>query len=145
MLRFALGLLYFFLQISLFFVKSYVGWEICALASHLHVLCFQSEGGIKSLRTAGGEIKNFMTWWVTDLGGYFSPKTITFKDFQALILGHDFVDATKVIAWYLSLYGGLTFSGFDRIQNRPFPLITVRNSQALSLFQGSQKKFPENT
>ena len=35
-----------FLQISLcLFVKSYVGWEVCALASHVNVFCFQSRGG----------------------------------------------------------------------------------------------------
>ena len=56
-----------FLQISLtfLFLKSYVGWEICALASHLHVFCFQLEGGVKSLRTGGGGLKNL------GLGGYY--------------------------------------------------------------------------
>ena len=41
MLRFVLDLLYFFRFYFVFlFVKSYVGWEFCALASHLHVLLF---------------------------------------------------------------------------------------------------------
>ena len=49
-----------FLQISVFFlfVKSYVGWEICALASRLHV--FVSIGG-------ESKKKNFRTGEVTDL------------------------------------------------------------------------------
>ena len=33
---------------SFLFVDSYVGQEVCALASHL--FCFQSKGGVKSLR-----------------------------------------------------------------------------------------------
>ena len=67
MLRFALGLLYFFrFDFAFLFVKSYVGWEICALASHL-VFCFQSEGGVKSLRT-WGRGGNFRTGGVTNLG-----------------------------------------------------------------------------
>ena len=60
-------LLYFFRFYFIFlFVKSYVGWEVCALASHLfvsHVLCFQLERGVKSLRIWGGgwggELKNY--------------------------------------------------------------------------------------
>ena len=56
-----------FLKISLcfLFVKCYVGWQVCALASHFHVFCFQSEGGVKSLRTR--VFKNFRTGRV---GGY---------------------------------------------------------------------------
>ena len=61
MLRFVIGLLYFFrFHFVFLFVKIYVGWEVCALASHLHVFCFQSEGGVKHLRTrGGGGVKNF--------------------------------------------------------------------------------------
>ena len=62
-----------FLQISLaFFVKNYVAWEVWALASHLQVFCFQSEGGgVKSLRTrGGGGLKYFRTGGgVTDFSG----------------------------------------------------------------------------
>ena len=61
MLRFARGLLYFFrFHFVFLFVKSYVGWEICTLASHL--FCFQSEGGVKILGLVGV---------VTNLGGIF--------------------------------------------------------------------------
>ena len=62
MLRFVLGLLYFFrLHFVFLFVKSYVGWEACALVSHLHVFCFQSKGGVKYLRTGGEGVKNLRT------------------------------------------------------------------------------------
>ena len=62
MLRFSLGFQYFFrFNFVFLFVKSYVGWEICVLASHLHVFCFQSEGGVKNLRT--GKVKKFQDWW----------------------------------------------------------------------------------
>ena len=60
-----------FLKVSLcfLFVESHVGWEVCALASHLHVFCFHSEGGVKRLRTEG--LKNFRTGGegVTNLEG----------------------------------------------------------------------------
>ena len=82
MLRFALGFLYFFrFHFVFLFVKSYVGWEICALASHLHVFCFQLEGGVKkSLRTVG--LKKFRTggWGV----GVTDQKYKT-RNFQNLI------------------------------------------------------------
>ena len=42
------------------FVKSYAGWEVCGLASHLHVFCFQSEGGSKKFEDWQG-LKNFRT------------------------------------------------------------------------------------
>ena len=32
--------------------------EICTLPLHIHVFCFQLEGGVKSLRTGGG----YMPW-----------------------------------------------------------------------------------
>ena len=55
MLRFALGLLYFFrFHFVFLFVKSYVGWEICAFTAHLHVFCFQLEGQQK-------------VWWLSEL------------------------------------------------------------------------------
>ena len=55
MLRFVLDLLYFFRFYFVFlFVKSYVGREFCALASHLHVLLFPIGGGVKSVKTWGG-------------------------------------------------------------------------------------------
>ena len=67
MLRFALGFQYFFrFNFVFLFVKSNVGWEICVLASHLHVFCLQLEGGVKSLRTRG--LKNVRTGRVTNLG-----------------------------------------------------------------------------
>ena len=48
MLRFTLVMLYFFRFHFVFLFP-----EVRALASHLYVFCFQSEGGIKSLRTGG--------------------------------------------------------------------------------------------
>ena len=70
-----------FLQISLsfLFVKSYVGWEVCALASHLHVFVSSrrrggGRGQGKKFKDWGGEgkgVKKFRTWRVTDLRGYF--------------------------------------------------------------------------
>ena len=54
MLRFVLGLLYFFrFHFVFLFVKSYVGSEVCALASHL-VFCFQSEGRSQTFENLGG-------------------------------------------------------------------------------------------
>ena len=37
----------------------YVTLEVCALASHLQVFFFQSEWGVKSLRTGGGGVKMY--------------------------------------------------------------------------------------
>ena len=64
MLRFALDSLYFFrFHFVVFLVKSYVGLEICALISHLHVFLFPVEGGSKKL--GGGGLK------FLELGGLF--------------------------------------------------------------------------
>lgn len=52
MLRFILVMLYFFRFHFVFLFP-----EVRALASHLYVFCFQSEGVIKSLKTGG--LKNF--------------------------------------------------------------------------------------
>ena len=53
MLRFVLGLLYFFkFQFAFLFIKSYVGWEVCALALHLHVFLFPL--GSKLFEDGGG-------------------------------------------------------------------------------------------
>ena len=66
-LRFVLGLLCFFrFQFLFLLVKSYVGWKVCALASHLHDFCFQSEGGVKNLKTRGGiTIWGYFCWGVS--------------------------------------------------------------------------------
>ena len=71
MLRLALGFRYFLWYHFVFlFVKSYAGWDICVSASHLHVYCFQLEGGVKSLRTGG--LKSVRTGWLLIWrGGYF--------------------------------------------------------------------------
>ena len=67
MLRFLLGLLYFFrFHFVFLFAKSYVWWEVCALASHLHAFCFQS--GESKKFDDWGELKIFRTGEVTDLG-----------------------------------------------------------------------------
>ena len=59
MLKLLLGLLYFFrFHFVFLFLKSYVRWEVCPLASYLHVFCFQSERWVKSLRT--GEVKKML-------------------------------------------------------------------------------------
>ena len=66
-------LLHFFrFHFVFLFVKSYVGWEVCALASHLHVFCFQSNregGGGKNVSTggatfAGGSVLYYMPCYV---------------------------------------------------------------------------------
>ena len=67
MLRFLLGLLYFFrFHFVFLFAKSYVWWKVCALGSHLHAFCFQS--GESKKFDDWGELKNFRTGEVTDLG-----------------------------------------------------------------------------
>ena len=54
MLRFVLGLLHFLrFHLVFLFVKSYVGFKVCALASHLHVFCFQSKRGSKMFEDWG--------------------------------------------------------------------------------------------
>ena len=64
------------------FVKSYAGWEVCGLASHLHVFCFQSEGGskkfedwqgLKNFRTGGGSTDFFFEGGVTFTEGEQYP------------------------------------------------------------------------
>ena len=72
MLRFVLSLLYFFrFHFVFLFVKSDVGGEVCALASHLHANCFQTRGRRGSLRAGGGGggSKHFRTGGVTNLEG----------------------------------------------------------------------------
>ena len=75
-----------FLQISLCFCFffSYVGWEVCAFASHVNAFCFQSKGGgvgeegggrVKYLRTGGWGLKDFRTVVVLLLGGGQYPIT----------------------------------------------------------------------
>ena len=59
MLRFILGLFYFFRFHFVFLFKIYVRWDVCILASHLHAFCFQSEGGVKVRELV--EVKNFRT------------------------------------------------------------------------------------
>ena len=75
-----------FLKISLcfLFVKCYVGWQVCALASHFHVFCFQLEGGVKSLRTR--VFKNFRTGRV---GGYQFGGRLFFLGGQYPITCHE--------------------------------------------------------
>ena len=77
MLRFVLGLLYFFRFHFVFVVFfSYVGWEVCAFASHVNAFCFQSKGGrVKCLRTGGWGLKDFRTGVVLLLGGGQYPIT----------------------------------------------------------------------
>ena len=63
MLRLVLCLLHFFrFHFAFLFAKSYVGWEVSGLASHLHVFCFKLEGkkmfedwgkGIQKIRIGG--------------------------------------------------------------------------------------------
>ena len=45
----------------------FICWQLCTLALHLHIFCFQSEGEVKSLSTGvgGKELKNFRTGAVT--------------------------------------------------------------------------------
>ena len=69
-----LGLLYFFrFHFVFLFVKSYVGWEVSALVSHVNVFCFQSKGG---------ESKKFEDWGCQKIlglgGGYLFEEGATF-------------------------------------------------------------------
>ena len=77
MLRFVLCLLYFLIFHLLFYLlRVMLDERFSALASHLHVFCFQSEEGVKSLRNGGGGFKNFRNEGVTDLGGIFAGGSV---------------------------------------------------------------------
>lgn len=64
-----LDLLYFF---RFLFFYSFVGSEVCVLASHFHAFSFQSERRVNSLKTRG--ITKLLNWEVTiSLGGVRTP------------------------------------------------------------------------
>ena len=95
MLRLVLCLLYFFrFHFAFLFAKSYVGWEVCGLASHLHVFCFKLEGkkkfedwgkGIKKLGLGWGWGGGYFCW-----GGHQYPITCH-SPFMSILYGHRFI------------------------------------------------------
>ena len=97
MLRFVLGLLYFFrFHFVFLFVKSYVGSEVCALASHL-VFCFQLEGRSQTFENLGGGGLKFL-----GLRGYqFGEGVLLFGGQYPITCHHFFLQSIIYIAVFL--------------------------------------------